>query len=106
MLGEVTSFTREAQHLLRHPGTFDWSTVTLLALVVYVYAVEIERANWDAVLAGLAFWLMDWTNEIVNALVLHFDGHAALWTVTGSQQLRDPDRPQRSRSRCSSRSTA
>ncbi len=34
-------------------------------------------------LAGLAFWLMDWLNEIVNALVLHFDGHAALWTVTG-----------------------
>ena len=82
-MGTVTSFTREAQHLLRHTGTFDWSTVTLLALVVYVYAVEVERANWDAVLAGIAFWLMDWANEIVNALVLHFNGHAALWTVTG-----------------------
>ena len=83
MVGEVTTFTREAQHLLRHPGMFDWSTVTLLALVVYVYSVEVERANWDAVLAGIAFWLMDWANEIVNALFLHFDGHAALWTVTG-----------------------
>jgi hypothetical protein len=82
-MGMVTSFTREAQHLLRHPGMFDWSTVTLLALVVYVYAVEVERANWDAALAGIAFWLMDWANEIVNALVLHFNGHAALWTVTG-----------------------
>jgi hypothetical protein len=84
MAGAVTPFTREAQHLLRAPGMFDWSTVTLLALVVYVYAVEVERANWSAVLAGLAFWLMDWLNEIANALVLHFDGHAALWTVTGS----------------------
>jgi hypothetical protein len=83
MLGAVAPFTREAQHLLRVPGTFDWSTVTLLALVIYVYAVEVERANWNAVLAGLAFWLMDWFNEIVNALVLHFNGHAALWTVTG-----------------------
>ncbi|HXD53190.1 MAG TPA: hypothetical protein VN618_00410 [Solirubrobacteraceae bacterium] len=83
MVGEVTTFTREAQHLLRHTGMFDWSTVTLLALVVYVYSVEVERANWDAVLAGVAFWLMDWANEIVNALFLHFDGHAALWTVTG-----------------------
>ena len=82
-MGAVTTFTREAQHLLRQPGMFDWSTVTLLAIVVYVYAVEVERANWDAVLAGLAFWLMDWANEIVNALVLHFNGHAALWTVTG-----------------------
>ena len=78
------SFTREAEHVLRAPGLFHWSTVTLLALVVYVYAVEIERRNWDAVLAGLAFWLMDWVNELINALVLHFDGHAALWTVTGT----------------------
>jgi hypothetical protein len=82
-MGALTTFTREAQHLLRHPGMFDWSTVTLLAIVVYVYAVEVERANWNAVLAGIAFWLMDWANEISNALVLHFDGHAALWTVTG-----------------------
>jgi hypothetical protein len=79
----VTSYTREAQHLLRHPGLFNWSTVTLLALVIYVYSVEVERANWNAVLAGIAFWLMDWANEIINALVLHFNGHAALWTVTG-----------------------
>jgi hypothetical protein len=86
-VGAVTQFTREAQHLLRAPGHFDWSTVTLLALVVYVYAVEVERANWSAILAGLAFWLMDWFNEIVNALVLHFDGHAALWTVTGSSSF-------------------
>jgi hypothetical protein len=83
-MGAVTPFTREAEHLLRAPGLFNWSTVTLLALVVYVYAVELERANWDAVLAGIAFWLMDWVNEITNALVLHFDGHAALWTVTGT----------------------
>jgi hypothetical protein len=79
----VPQFTREAERLLRAPGMFDWSTVTLLALAVYVYAVEVERANWSVVLAGLAFWLMDWANEIVNALVLHFNGHAALWTVTG-----------------------
>jgi hypothetical protein len=82
-MASVTPFTREAQHLLRHPGMFNWSTVTLLALVVYVYSVEVERSNWNAVLAGAAFWLMDWANEIANALVLHFDGHAALWTVTG-----------------------
>jgi hypothetical protein len=79
----VPRFTLEAERLLRAPGMFDWSTVTLLALAVYVYAVEAEKANWSVVLAGLAFWLMDWFNEIANALVLHFDGHAALWTVTG-----------------------
>jgi hypothetical protein len=79
----VAPFVREAQHMLRAPEELYWSTVTLLGLVVYVYAVEIERGNWDAVLAGVAFWLMDWVNEIINALVLHFDGHAPIWTVTG-----------------------
>ena len=82
-LATVPRFTAEAQHMLRAPGLFNWSTVTLLGLTVYVYAVEAERGNWSAVLAGLAFWLMDWANEIVNALVLHFNGNAALWTVTG-----------------------
>lgn len=85
--GAVPQFTREAEHLLHAPGHFEWSTVTLLALVVYVYAVEVQRENWSAILAGLAFWLMDWFNEIVNALVLHFDGHAALWTVTGTSSF-------------------
>jgi hypothetical protein len=79
----VTTFTREAEHLLRRTGQFDWSTVTLLALVVYVYAVEVERRNWSAILAGLAFWFMDWANELTNALVLHVNGDAPLWAVTG-----------------------
>jgi len=80
----VTDFTRVAQEMLRNGSTFQWSTVTLLGLVIYVYAVEVERRRWDIVLAGLAFWLMDWFNEIVNALVLHFTDRAAIWTITGS----------------------
>jgi hypothetical protein len=84
VLAAATQFTREAEHALRAPGLFHWSTVTLLALVVYVYSVEVQRGDWSAILAGLAFWLMDWFNEIVNALVLHVNGDAALWTVTGA----------------------
>ena len=83
MLASVPSFTREAERMLRAPGQLHWSTITLLGLVAYVYAVEVERANWSAILAGLTFWLMDWVNEIINALVLHVNGNAALWTVTG-----------------------
>jgi hypothetical protein len=80
----VTRFTLEAQRILRDPSQFKWYTVTLLVLVMYVYAVEVERRRWDIVFAGLAFWLADWFNEVVNALVLHFSHRAALWTVTGS----------------------
>ncbi len=69
--------------MLRAPRHLDWAVITLLALVVYVYAAEVERRDWSAILAGLAFWLMDWFNEIVNALFLHFNGRGALWTTTG-----------------------
>jgi hypothetical protein len=79
----VTHFTREAQDLLRDSSQFKWYVVTVLVLVIYVYAVEIERRRWDIVLAGIAFWLADWVNEIVNALVLHFSDRAPLWAVTG-----------------------
>ena len=69
--------------MLRDPDRFHWATVTLLGFALYVYAVEIERGNWGAVLAGLAFWSVDWINEVVNALVLHFTDRAAIWTATG-----------------------
>jgi hypothetical protein len=49
----VPQFTREAEHLLRAPGMFDWSTVTLLALAVYVYTVEAQQANWGVVFAKI-----------------------------------------------------
>ena len=35
------------------------------------------------VFAGLAFWGMDWLNEIANGLVLHFTQRSALWTAPG-----------------------
>jgi hypothetical protein len=81
--GVITDFTRQALDMLRDASTFKWYVVTLLVLVFYVYAVEVERRRWDIILAGLAFWLMDWVNEIINALVLHFTDRAAIWTVTG-----------------------
>jgi hypothetical protein len=79
----VTDFTLEAQELLRDPTQFKWYAVTLLVLVMYVYSVEVERRRWDIVLAGAAFWLADWINEIANSLVLHFTERSALWTTTG-----------------------
>ena len=82
-MGAVTEFTLEAQELLRDASQFKWYAVTLLVLVMYVYSVEVERRRWDIVLAGIAFWLADWINEIANSLVLHFTDRAALWTVTG-----------------------
>ena len=80
----VPDFVREAQSILRDGSTFQWSTVTLLGLVVYVYSVEVERRRWDIILAGLAFLMMDLFNEMVNSAIFHLTDRAPLWTVTGN----------------------
>jgi hypothetical protein len=71
--------TQHALAILRDGSQYQWYVVPLLAIALYVYAVEIERRNWDLVFAGLALWGMDWLNEIVNGLVLHVTGYAPLW---------------------------
>jgi hypothetical protein len=82
-LAAVSEAAREAEKLLRSDATWEWSTVALLGLCTYVYAVEIERRRFDIVLAGLAFWLMDWFNELANSAILHASDRAPLWTVSG-----------------------
>lgn len=69
---------------LRDPAQFKWYAVTLLVIVIYAYTVEVERRRFDIVAAGLAFWLADWINELLNSAILHASGTAALWTETGS----------------------
>src|SRR3972149_9692611 len=78
-----TEASLEALRILRDGDQFQWYVIPLFALAVYVYAVEIERRNWNLVLAGLAFWGMDWFNEIWNALVLHLTQYAPVWGAPG-----------------------
>lgn len=75
----MTSAAQAALNLLRDPSQFKWYVIPLFALVVYVYANEIEKRRWNLVFAGLAFWGMDWFNEIWNALVFHFTKYAPVW---------------------------
>ena len=78
-----TDFASQALAILRDGSQFQWYVIPLFALVVYVYAVEVERRNWDLVFAGLAFWGMDWFNEIWNSLVFHFTDYAPVWGAPG-----------------------
>jgi hypothetical protein len=79
-----TESASQALSILRDGGQFQWYVIPLFALVVYVYAVEVERQNWSLVFAGLAYWGMDWFNEIWNGLVFHFTGHAPVWGTPGA----------------------
>lgn len=78
-----TESALQALAILRDPSQFQWYVIPLFALAVYVYAVEVERQNWDLVFAGLAFWGMDWFNEIWNGLVFHFSNYAPVWGAPG-----------------------
>ncbi len=79
----MTEASLQALENLRDPALLKWYVVPLFAFVIYVYAVEVERKNWRAVLAGLAFWGMDIFNEIWNSLLLHLSGRSACWTAPG-----------------------
>ena len=78
-----TNSALEATKILRDGSQFEWYVIPLFAFVVYVYAVEIERKNWNLVFAGLAFWGMDWFNEVLNSLVFHFTNYAPVWAAPG-----------------------
>lgn len=73
----------EALALVRDPSHFQWHVITFLLLVIYVYFHEMDKGNWSRVLAGLAFWGMDFFNEIWNGLLFHFTQFAPCWSAPG-----------------------
>jgi hypothetical protein len=79
----MTESASQALAILRDGGQFQWYVIPLLAFAFYVYTTEVQKRNWNLVLAGLAFWGMDWINEIANGLVFHFTGYAPIWGAPG-----------------------
>ena len=78
-----TEHARAALEILRDGSRFEWYVIPFLALVIYVYVVEIERRDWNTVLAGLALWGMDFLNEIANSVFFHVTGRAPIWGAPG-----------------------
>jgi hypothetical protein len=76
-----TDATNQAIAILRDPHHFQWYIIPLFVAVIYFYFNEIEKKNWNVVLAGLAFWGVEWLFEIINALFLTVHGTSALWTT-------------------------
>lgn len=50
----MTDHARVALDLLRDSSQFKWYVIPLLLVVIYVYATEVERRNWNVLFAGLA----------------------------------------------------
>jgi hypothetical protein len=74
----------QAQALVRDSSHFQWYVIPFLLFVVYAYTEQAAAKRWSVVLGGIAFWLMDWINEIGNGLLFHFSGFAPAWGTPGS----------------------
>ena len=73
-----------AQSLLWDFSNFQWTMIPILVIVIYMIAKEVQKENWSALLAALAFWLMDWINELWNVAVYWTTG-AAFWSTPGAE---------------------
>ena len=77
----LTEASLQALSILRSPDHFQWYLVPFLAFVLYVYMSEVQLGRWRIVFTGLLFAAAEFCWEILNALVLHFSGYAAVWSA-------------------------
>ena len=80
----ITESALQAQSLLRDTSQFTWHIIPMFLVVLYVYFQEIDKKNWNRVLAALAFFGMDLFNEIVNGIIFHTSSFAPLWAAPGN----------------------
>lgn len=84
-----TEASLEALSKLRELNSeFGWYIITLLAIVLYIYGVEIKNArktgDWSTIFAGLTVLGLDMINEIWNGLIFAFFNYSAFWTTPGA----------------------
>ena len=88
----MTEATVQALSGLRDLSMIKWYIIPLLSLVIYIYVREIKEArqtkNWNAVLAGLTIFGVDFFNETWNGWIMHLTQRSALWTTPGDTALR------------------
>ncbi len=88
----MTEASIKALENIRDLSMLKWYVIPLLAIVFYIYTLEIKKAkqsqNWNAIFAGLTVFGMDFINETWNGWVLHFTGRSAFWTAPGDTALR------------------
>ena len=76
----MTEASKRALDGLRDLSTLEWYAIPLLAIVFYIYAVEIGRArksgDWNVVFAGVTLLGMDFVNETWNGWVFHLTRRA------------------------------
>lgn len=88
----MTEATRQALVGLRDFSTLQWYVIPLLAIVFYIYTMEVKKAraggDWGAVFSAAAIFGADFFNESWNGWFMILSGRSALWTTPGPTALR------------------
>ena len=92
MIFEYTQATLDALDGLRDWSSMQWYVIPLLAIVFYIYTIELKKArqtgNWTPIVCGLTVFGMDFLNETWNGWVCVLSGRSAFWTTPGPTALR------------------
>ena len=88
----MTAATRQALMGLRDLSTLQWYVIPILAIVFYLYTMELKKAresgDWNPLFAALAIFGADFFNESWNGWFMILSGRSALWTAPGTTALR------------------
>lgn len=82
----LIAYTREAEQALerlRDISNLQWSVLPLAAVLIYVYAREIQEKNYRTLLTCLAFAGCGLLLEMLNGLIMRWTGRTALWVASG-----------------------
>ncbi|MHA1758034.1 MAG: hypothetical protein ACTSVV_14775 [Promethearchaeota archaeon] len=87
-----TEASKQALEGLRDLSTLKWYVIPLLALVLYIYFIELKKAretgDYNAIYAGLTLFGMDFINETWNGIIFAATQHSAFWTTPGETAFR------------------
>jgi hypothetical protein len=88
----MTEATRQALSGLRDLSSLQWYAIPILAIVFYIYTMELRRSrlsgDYRPLLAAVAVFGADFFNESWNGWFLILSGRSALWTAPGPTALR------------------
>ena len=88
----ITEASSKALEGLRDLTTLEWYLIPLLAIILYIYTVEANKAqkseNWEPIFAGLTIFGMDFINETWNGIYFAVTQDSAFWTTPGPTAFR------------------
>jgi len=79
----ATPNTEQALSILRDTSNFQWYVIPLLLIVVYIYANEYEKQNWNVIAAGLTYMFLNTLAEVGNSIFFVITQYAPLWGAPG-----------------------